>query len=190
MIHSEKFLKYTLDYGTFEAKVLGQCKTAEPAPAILCTAVKPCPTEKRTKKMSPYYDEDLNMYLETAPTDTQRSQQYFLKRLSSIGYEKDYDLRKQFGFVGDERPKTFEEFMTRVSSGKFTWSKKEGEKSPTGWTTSVGRIRPWLKTRMVWTPLVRSSTRKPRRLVTSSCPSRPTRLPRPCRLSRLGPRSN
>lgn len=107
---------------------LGQMKPPTMPEAIPCTVNIPSKAEKRTKKMSRYYDEDLDMYVDTNKTDTQRSQDYFLKRIGVIECNKDYDLRKQFGFIDDDRPANFEEFMARIQAGKFTW--RDEKKGP------------------------------------------------------------
>lgn len=122
----DKLANHAVSCGAVSVEVLGQMKPPPMPEAIPCN---PCKAEKRTKKMSRYYDEDLDAYIERDATDTSRSQEYFLRRISNIGCQKDEDLRRQFGLIEDESPQSFEEFMARISAGKFSFKNEDGKKS-------------------------------------------------------------
>jgi len=79
--------------------------------------------------MSRYYDEDLDCYVESAmSSDTAISRQYFKNRARGIGNKKADELRKLFGLVDDDAPRTPTELVKRIMDGKFVISKEYADK--------------------------------------------------------------
>lgn len=86
---------------------------------------------------------DSAMYFENGtPIETQQ-RVYLRNRLSSIYNEKNRKLRQEFGLEDDEEPKTLQETIDRLSSGKFTprFDKKPEDIKVHGWMALQEYVR-------------------------------------------------
>jgi hypothetical protein len=92
---------------------------------------KVAPAKKKDNKMSRYYDEDMDCYVEssTPKTDAQMQRNYFTQRISGIRFSKTVDLQRQFGLMGDPAPETFDDFVSRINAGKFYFEKESNKKN-------------------------------------------------------------
>lgn len=79
---------------------------------------------KKGKKMSRYYDEYNDCYVDQPQSDTADARSYFKNRIAQISNEKGYALRKQFGLQDDEAPKTMEDLVKRIQDGKYSIPKE------------------------------------------------------------------
>jgi hypothetical protein len=70
-------------------------------------------------KMSRYYDECSDCYVDGPTSEEVIKRSYLLGRASAVFQEKAGELNRKFGFGVDHRPETFNEFLERVKEGKY-----------------------------------------------------------------------
>lgn len=95
---------------------LAICGPAKPMP--VCATVACSPANKKEKTM---YDSD--------DYDTDDKLSYLQQRLNHVRYQRDAELSRAYGLTDDARPVNFNEFLERITSGKYTIDEKSKTRS-------------------------------------------------------------
>lgn len=88
------------------------------------TKVECIKENKKEQTMNLYEDED-DMDIDTNSTKLN----YLQSRLNNVRYARDNELEKEYGLRDDERPLNFNEFLARITAGKYTIDEKNKTKN-------------------------------------------------------------
>lgn len=109
-------------------QVFGFAPCTQPEPAV-CTQAPATPNtfpikkvgcaKKKDSKMSRFYDDEMDCYVESVQSDTEKSRQYLRGRVNEIYTNKYSTLQRQFGFRSDDAPRNFTDLLARLTAGKY-----------------------------------------------------------------------
>lgn len=83
---------------------------------------------------SPKKENNMNaIYIDQSTTNLEAAQKSYLgDRAYTVYREKLTEMKKPFGLVNDEQPRTLKEFLARITEGKFAYDKDDFEKRQYG----------------------------------------------------------
>lgn len=116
------------------------------APSVGCA---PTPQECKVPKKrnsAMYHDEDcfddgFDLSLSAGATETERQKRFLLNELSGVEDRQETKLRKQYGLMDDDEPRTFNELMARLKDGKYFIPDDKKDKDAWGYGLNLVKWR-------------------------------------------------
>lgn len=87
------------------------------------------------------YDEGFDLSLSAGATETERQKRFLLSELSTVEDRQEIKLRKQYGLMDDDEPRSFNELMARIKDGKFVIKDENKDKPAWGYGLNLVKWR-------------------------------------------------